>query len=166
MQWPNVMYFVFVFVFCIRLCVLHFCTHLHWSHCMQYGPTLWWMAFCHLQKVQRMLITGRLEWNVKNFIFKNSDCKNTQSSGSIKTFGASFSLYNTLYIMSMDQKMSQCNLFQLPQKCQNVVAGHLYQYILFSNDPELYNKKSSQSCAIHVVWPLCHLTPECRCPEI
>ena len=37
--------------------------------------------------------------------------------------------------------MSQCNLFQLPQNCKNAVAGHLHQYILFSNDPELYNKK-------------------------
>ena len=77
MQWPNVVYFLSVFVFLYSpLCVYlpHFCTHLHWSHCMQYGPTLWWMAFCHLQKLQRMLITGRLEYNVKNFTFKNSDC--------------------------------------------------------------------------------------------
>ena len=43
--------------------------------------------------------------------------------------------------MSMDQKMSQCIFFQLPQNCQNDVAGHLHQYFLFSNDPELYNKK-------------------------
>ena len=81
---------------------------------------------------------GRLEWNVKNFTFKNSDCQNTQSSGSIKTC---CSLYSTLYIMSMDQKMSQCILFQWPQKCQNDVAGHFHPFILFSNDPELYKKK-------------------------
>ena len=45
--------------------------------------------------------------------------------------------------MSMDQKMSQWILFQWPQKCQNDVAGYFHSFILFSNDPELYKKKST-----------------------